>query len=68
MLPEEYKSLADNASREGKFDRAQYYALMGILESILQMQICSHGTRGFCVYCFFNEFRSNLPITTQPWR
>lgn len=30
---------------------AQWCATMGILEALLQMEVCGHGTRGFCKDC-----------------
>lgn len=66
MTPEEHRDAASDAMNRGlgKVEVATYHATMGILEALLQMEICGHGTRGFCKDCVRNEF-SNYPISVR---
>lgn len=69
MTPEEYKKAAEELSSDPDLtEETMLYVQMGILEALLQMEICSHGTRGFCSNCFWAKFNHNQPITTRPWR
>jgi hypothetical protein len=65
MTPEEHR---DAAQRAFDTDRgaalATYHAAMGVLEALLQMDTCGHGTRGFCKDCFWLEFRQ-WPISVK---
>ena len=66
MTPEEHRDAAVKLTSGGawKAEDAAYHATMGILEALLQMEICGHGTRGFCKDCFWVEFRT-WPISTK---
>lgn len=59
MTPEEHRDAATDAMNRGlgKVEVATYHATMGVLEALLQMDTCGHGTRGFCKDCFWLEFR-----------
>ncbi len=68
MTPEEYKEAAISARDRGKLEEAHFYVKMGILEALLQMEVCGHGVRGYCIDCFWLRFQQNLPIITKLWR
>lgn len=61
MTPEQRRDHAVKMAEDGKAELAIYLAAMGILEALLQMDICGHGTRGFCKDCFWNEFQRLCP-------
>ena len=65
MLPEEAKALALRAIDNNRLEEAHLYATLGVLEAILQMQICAHGTRGFCKDCFRLELIQNQPFNVR---
>lgn len=63
MIPEEHRDAAQQAfDTDRGAELVTYHATMGILEALLQMEICGHGTRGFCKDCVRNEFLSSLPL------
>lgn len=56
MTPEEHRDEARTAYAVGAIGSAKYHATMGVLEALLQMEICGHGTRGFCKDCVRQTF------------
>jgi hypothetical protein len=62
LTPEEYRDIAVMYLNAGDNPKANSFALIGILEVLLQMEICSHGTRGFCSSCFQLMILKNQPI------
>lgn len=58
MTPEEHRDSAQDCMNRGmgKVEAATYHATMGVLEALLQMDTCGHGTRGFCKDCVRLEF------------
>jgi len=61
MTPEEHlKAAEQNINRDA--ETAIYHATMAVAMTLLQMDICGHGTRGFCKDCVLNSLREN-----QPW-
>jgi hypothetical protein len=64
MTPEEHRDAASSAMRQGKDEIATYHATMGVLEAMLQIDFCGHGTRGFCKDCVRNDFLS-YPISVR---
>lgn len=64
MTPEECRDKAQELKNLHYVEDATYYATMGILEALLEMEICEHGTRGFCKDCVRNDFLS-YPILVR---
>lgn len=66
MTPEEHRDAAkasfQNSSDVREIDIAIYHATMAVAEALLQMDICGHGTRGFCIDCLGNKLRELSPL------
>jgi hypothetical protein len=62
MTPEQHRDAAASTGMDTQ--RAIYHATMGVLEALLQMDICGHGVRGFCKDCVRIEFLS-YPIAVR---
>lgn len=56
MTPEEHRDAAQHYFQRDAPDAAKYHATVGVLEALLQMDVCGHGTRGFCMNCVRLEF------------
>jgi hypothetical protein len=68
MTPEEHRDAANFAFTSDRgAELATYHATMGVLEALLQMELCGHGTRGFCKDCVRNEFLG-YPISVREVR
>lgn len=48
--PEQYAARAED-NIGVSYEKATMYASLGILAAMLQMEICGHGTRGYCKDC-----------------
>lgn len=68
MTPERHKELAEEAIKNESPMTANYHASMGILEALLQMEICGHGTRGFCIDCITKVLNDKTIVRTRDWR
>lgn len=69
MMPEQHRETAAKMieARElsNRVELATYHATMAVAEALLQMDICGHGTRGFCKDCVVKMLRDNQPWTVE---
>lgn len=56
--------LYDDPAKAQTFEQVVVELLLDIRTILLQMEICGHGTRGFCKDCVRNEFLSH-PISVR---
>lgn len=65
MTPEQHRDAAQQAfDTDRGAELAAYHATMGVLEALLQFDICGHGTRGFCKDCVRQTFLE-FPISVR---